>query len=47
MDRAFDALERAAVREPQRVPLLLAWPETAALRNDPRLSAFRKRFGLP
>jgi tetratricopeptide (TPR) repeat protein len=47
MDRAFDALERAAVREPQRVPLLLAWPETAALRNDPRLPAFRKRFGLP
>jgi serine/threonine-protein kinase len=47
MDRAFDALERAAVREPQRVPLLLIWPETAALRKDPRLAAFRKKFGLP
>jgi TolB-like protein len=46
MDRAFDALERTAVREPQRVPLLLTWPETAALRADPRLPAFRKRFGL-
>jgi serine/threonine-protein kinase len=47
MDRAFDALERAAIREPQRVPLLLTWPETSALRADPRLAAFRKRFGLP
>src|SRR5712691_1336933 len=47
MDRAFDALERTALREPQRVPLLLTWPETAALRADPRLAAFRKRLGLP
>jgi hypothetical protein len=47
MDRAFDALERAAVQEPQRVPLLLTWPETAPLRADPRLAGFRKRFGLP
>ena len=47
IDRAFDALERAAVRGPHRVGLLLTWPETAALRADPRLAAFRKRFGLP
>jgi hypothetical protein len=47
IDRAFDALERTAVHEPQRVGLLLTWPETAALRADPRLAAFRRRFGLP
>lgn len=47
IDRAFDALERAAVREPQRVALGLSYPEAAALRNDPRFAAFRKRFGLP
>jgi serine/threonine-protein kinase len=47
MDRAFEALERTAVHEPQRVGLLLTWPETAALRADPRLAAFRRRFGLP
>jgi tetratricopeptide (TPR) repeat protein len=47
INRAFDALERTAVREPQRVGLLLTWPETAALRADPRLPAFRKKFGLP
>jgi TolB-like protein len=47
IDRAFDALERAAVREPQRVALGLSYPEAAALRSDPRFAAFRKRFGLP
>jgi serine/threonine-protein kinase len=46
-DRAFDALERAAVVEPQRVPILLAYPELAALRADPRMAPFRKRFNLP
>jgi tetratricopeptide (TPR) repeat protein len=47
IDRAFDALERTAEREPQRVPLLLTWPEMAALRGDPRFEAIKKRFGLP
>ena len=47
IDRAFDALERTADREPQRVPLLLTWPELAALRSDPRFAAIQKRFGLP
>jgi serine/threonine protein kinase/tetratricopeptide (TPR) repeat protein len=46
-DRAFEALERTAEREPQRVPLLLTWPEIAPLMADPRLAAFQKRFGLP
>jgi serine/threonine protein kinase/tetratricopeptide (TPR) repeat protein len=46
-DRAFEALERTAEREPQRVPLLLTWPEMAPLRDDPRFAAVRKRFGLP
>jgi hypothetical protein len=46
-DRAFDALERATVTDPQRVGLILAFPETAVLRGDPRLAAFRRRFGLP
>jgi TolB-like protein/Tfp pilus assembly protein PilF len=46
-DRAFDALERATVTDPQRVGLILAFPETAELRGDPRLAAFRKKFGLP
>ena len=46
-DRAFEALDRTAEREPQRVPLLLTWPEMAALRGDPRFTAIKKRFGLP
>ena len=46
-DRAFEALDRTAEREPQRVPLLLTWPELAALRSDPRFTAMQKRFGLP
>jgi TolB-like protein/tetratricopeptide (TPR) repeat protein len=47
LDRAFEALEKTAEREPQRVPLLLTWPEMAPLRADPRLTAFRNRFRLP
>jgi tetratricopeptide (TPR) repeat protein len=47
LDRAFEALDQTAEREPQRVPLLLTWPEMASLRADPRLEAVRKRFGLP
>jgi serine/threonine protein kinase/tetratricopeptide (TPR) repeat protein len=46
-ERAFEALERTAEREPQRVPLLLTWPEMAPLRADPRFAAVKRRFGLP
>ena len=46
-DRAFEALERMAVVEPQRVPTMLVYPEMAVLRGDPRLTALRERFGLP
>ena len=47
LDRAFEALERAAATEPQRLPIALTYPELASLRGDPRLAAFRQRFGLP
>jgi tetratricopeptide (TPR) repeat protein len=47
LDRAFEALAQTAEREPQRIPLLLTWPEMAPLRSDPRFSAVQKRFGLP
>lgn len=47
LDRAFAALDEAAKREPHRVGLLLVRPETASLRADPRLAAFRRKFGLP
>jgi len=47
LDRAFEALDRTAATEPQRVPLLLTWPEMAPLRADPRFAALRTRFGLP
>jgi serine/threonine-protein kinase len=47
-DRAFDALNEAAVQIPHRVaPLLTAAPEMAALRGDPRFAAVRKKLRLP
>ena len=46
-DRAFEALDRAAVRVPQRVGLLLRNPEMAALRGDPRFDAVRRKLRLP
>jgi tetratricopeptide (TPR) repeat protein len=46
LDHAFSALDELASREPHRVGLLLVHPETAALRGDPRLAAFRRRLGL-
>jgi tetratricopeptide (TPR) repeat protein len=45
-DRAFEALNRTAEREPQRIPLLLTWPEMASLHSDRRFSAMQRRFGL-
>ena len=47
LDRSLEALERMMISEPQRVPILLTYPEMAALHDDPRLAAFRQRFGLP
>ena len=46
-DRAFEALDRAAVTVPHRVGNLLRDPEMAALRGDPRFDAVRKKLGLP
>jgi len=46
-DRAFEALDRAAVTVPHRVGLLLRDPEMAALRGDSRFDALRKKLGLP
>ena len=46
-DRAFEALDQATVRVPQRVGLLLRDPEMAALRGDPRFAAVRRKLGLP
>jgi tetratricopeptide (TPR) repeat protein len=46
-DRAFDALNRALVREPHRVAWVLACPEMAGLRGDPRFAALRERLNLP
>jgi hypothetical protein len=46
-DRAFEALDRAALVEPHRVPRTLMHPEMAVLRGDPRLAALRKKFRLP
>jgi TolB-like protein/Flp pilus assembly protein TadD len=46
-DRAFEALDRAAVAGPSRMGRELAYPEYALLRGDPRLKALRKKVGLP
>jgi hypothetical protein len=45
-DRAFEALDRAAASEPQRVPILLTYPEVAPLHGDPRMAEYRRRFNL-
>ena len=47
-DRAVDALNQTALVEPQRLPLVLTFPEIAVLlRGDPRLASLRQRFRLP
>jgi len=46
-DRAFEALDQLALLEPHRVVDLLAYPELAGLRGDPRFAALRRKFGLP
>jgi TolB-like protein len=46
-DRALHALNRALIREPHRVAWVLAYPEMAGLRGDPRFAALRERLNLP
>jgi len=46
-DRAFEALDRAAAGGPFRIGRALSWPELSLLRGDPRVTALRKRVGLP
>jgi Tfp pilus assembly protein PilF len=45
-ERTFEALSRAAVATPLRTAAVLAYPEMALLRGDPRLDALQKRFNL-
>jgi len=45
--RTIEALERMAVLGPVRVGRELAFPEFAAVRDDPRSNALRKKVGLP
>lgn len=45
--RAFEALDQAVLRVPNRVPFLLRSPEIAVLRSDVRFGAVRNRLNLP
>jgi tetratricopeptide (TPR) repeat protein len=47
LDRAFEALERMAQVEPQRLPVHLTYPELERLRGDARLDRIRRQFRLP
>ena len=46
-DRAFEALERAASTGPVRMGRLLRFQGYSQLRGDPRMTALRKKVGLP
>jgi tetratricopeptide (TPR) repeat protein len=46
-DRALLALDRAADILPQRVGLIMMFPEMASLRGDARFAAIRRKLGLP
>ena len=46
-DRALLALDRAADILPQRVGLMMMYPEMATLRGDARFAAIRRKLGLP
>ena len=46
-DRTFESLDRMAELGPVRIGRVLALPELALLRGDPRIEALRKRVGLP
>jgi len=45
-DRTFDALNRAVDDSPQQTAAVLAYPEMAFLRGDPRLGDLKKRLNL-
>ena len=45
-DRAIDALERLASRNPWRAATWLHRPEMALIRSDPRVGAIKTRLGL-
>ncbi|HEY6615379.1 MAG TPA: tetratricopeptide repeat protein, partial [Vicinamibacterales bacterium] len=46
-DRALLELDRAADILPQRVGLMMMYPEMASLRGDTRFAAIRRKLGLP
>ena len=46
-DRALLVLDRAADILPQRVGLMMMYPEMASLRGDTRFAAIRRKLGLP
>ena len=46
-DRCFEALDRATAAGPYRIAWVLAFPEFAVLRGDPRVKVLRKTVGLP
>jgi len=46
-DRALEALDRMGALGPQRVGDYLNFPQLAFLRGDPRVTALRKKVGLP
>jgi TolB-like protein/Tfp pilus assembly protein PilF len=46
-DRAFGALDRAAVAGPVRMGRMLGFQGYSQIRGDPRMKALRKKLGLP
>ena len=46
-DRTFAALDLAAASGPFRIGRALTYPEFNHLKGDPRMSALRKKVGLP
>jgi len=46
-DRALEALDRLAAVQQHQIGKILSSPEMAILNGDPRLTALRRRFGLP
>ena len=45
--RALDALEAMFASEPQRLAVAMMQPELAALRDDPRWIALRRKLDVP
>jgi serine/threonine-protein kinase len=45
-DRTFEALDRLAAINARRALCYTTYPELAALRGDPRMAAFRLRYGV-